>query len=308
MKQLSLLITALLTISNSIYGQIKKELDRNAIKDMCGCYEITFEYAETFSPDKDYAKKPNYFASALELALPIADEENKISIQHLLLVNDSTVIKHWRQDWLYENQDVFYYHKDNNWSFKKLPAESVKGQWTQKVYQVDDSPRYSGSASWVHVDNKHYWENKTDSPLPRREYSKRSDYNVMLRGNRHEITADGWIHAQDNEKIIREDGNKDILLAQEKGLNSYKRVDPAKCKAATMWWDEHKEFWSKVRASWDEVYNREGDLTLAKKVDDKPLFRYLNPLEKNGAEQGEITEVIQRFVVSDNQGTTIGSK
>lgn len=308
MKQLSLLIATFLTMTSTVYGQTKKDLDRKAIKDMCGCYEITFEYAETFSPDKDYEKKPNYFASALELALPIIDEENKISIQHLLLVNDSTVIKHWRQDWLYENQDVYYYDKDNNWTFKKLPAESVQGQWTQKVYQVDDSPRYSGSASWVHVDNKHYWENKTDSPLPRREYSKRSDYNVMLRGNRHEITGDGWIHAQDNDKIIREDGNKDILLAQEKGLNSYKRVDPSKCKAATIWWEEHKEFWSKVRDSWDEVYNREGDLTLAKKVDDKPLFRYLNPLEKNGAEQAEITEVINRFVVSDKQRGTVGSK
>ena len=49
--------------------------------------------------------------------------------------------------------------------------KDVKKQWTQKVYQVDDSPRYSGSATWVHVDGKRYWQNKTGAPLPRREYS-----------------------------------------------------------------------------------------------------------------------------------------
>ncbi|MCX2720352.1 DUF6607 family protein [Lentiprolixibacter aurantiacus] len=308
MKPLSLLIVSLLTFISATYGQTKKELDRKAIKDMCGCYEITFEYAETFSPNQDYEKKPNYFASAMELALPIADEENKISIQHLLLVNDSTVIKHWRQDWLYENQEVFYYDKDNIWTFQKLPAEAVKGQWTQKVYQVDDSPRYSGTASWVHVDDKHYWENKTDSPLPRREYTKRNDYNVMLRGNRHEITAFGWIHAQDNDKIIRENGKEDVLLAQEKGMNSYTRVDSKKCEAAIDWWTEHGEFWSSVRDAWGEVYPREGNLILVKKVDNKPLYRHLYPLEKKGGGKAEIIGLIKQFIVQETEGSAVGSK
>ena len=30
-----------------------------------------------------------------------------------------------------------------------------------KIFQVDDSPRYEGTASWVHVDGKSYWENTT---------------------------------------------------------------------------------------------------------------------------------------------------
>ena len=29
--------------------------------------------------------------------------------------------------------------------------KDVRGQWTQKVYQVDDSPRYEGSSTWVHL-------------------------------------------------------------------------------------------------------------------------------------------------------------
>ncbi|WP_372974219.1 DUF6607 family protein [Muriicola sp.] len=289
-------------------GQDKQVLDRNAIKDMCGCYEISFQYSETFSPVEGYDKKPDYKTGALELALPIVDEDDQISIQHLLVVNDSTVIKHWRQDWLYENKRVFTYDKDNTWAFRTLPAEDVQGQWTQLVYQVDDSPRYSGTASWVHVDGKHFWENKTDSPLPRREYTKRDDYNVMLRGNRHEITAEGWIHEQDNDKIIRKDGEDDSLLAQEKGMNTYTRVSDEKCKVALDWWAGHEAFWGEVRAAWDEVYHREGTLSLARKVDDKPFYVYLKTLEEKGAQKDEILEVIQKFVKDDSDKPTEASR
>ncbi|MEM7485766.1 MAG: DUF6607 family protein [Bacteroidota bacterium] len=278
-------------------AQDKKEQDKKAIKDMCGCYDITFKYTETFAPEIDYEKKMDYTASALELALPIVEEDDKISIQHLLVVNDTMVIKHWRQDWEYENQNVFYYDKENNWVFKTLPADEVKGQWTQKVFQVDDSPRYSGSATWIHADGKHYWENKTDSPLPRREYTKRSDYNVMLRGNRQEITDYGWVHEQDNDKVIREDGKEDVLLAQEKGWNTYKKVADEKCQLAMDWWKEHSPFWANVRTSWDKIYDRQGDLTLVKAIDKKPLFMHLYPLEKMNADPEKIATVLSKFVV-----------
>ncbi len=308
MKRVAFFSVFSLVFICSTIAQEKKELDKKAIKDMCGCYDITFKYTETFAPEIDYEKKMDYTAGALELALPILDEENKISIQHLLVVNDSMVIKHWRQDWEYENQNVFYYDKDNNWTFKSLPAEEVKGQWTQKVYQVDDSPRYSGSATWIHADGKHYWENKTYSPLPRREYSKRSDYNVMLRGNRQEITGYGWVHEQDNDKIVRTDGQEDVLLAQEKGMNVYKKVENSKCKLALEWWKDHKDFWADVRNSWDVVYNRKGDLTLLKKVEDKPLFMHFYPLEKMGAGNDEITKVISKFVVDSKTNSSAQGK
>ncbi|WP_420400817.1 DUF6607 family protein [Flagellimonas sp.] len=301
MKKSTILLALLVSATTIMQAQKKRDLDRQAILDMCGCYDITFKYTETFAPEIDYEKKMDYTAGALELALPIVDEKNKISIQHLLVINDSMVIKHWRQDWEYENQNVFYYDKDNNWKFGTLPKKQVKGQWSQKVYQVDDSPRYSGSATWVHVDGKHYWENKTDSPLPRREYSKRSDYNVMKRGNRQEITSYGWVHEQDNDKIIRKDGKADVLLAQEKGMNIYKKVEDSKCQLAVDWWNEHKEFWANVRDSWDQVYDRQGDLTLLKKVDEKPMFMHFYPLEKAEAGAGEISQLINKFVADSGQ-------
>ncbi len=279
----------------------KKKEDVNAIKAMCGCYSIKFKYTETFAPEIDYEKHLDYTAAALEWAELIVDEKDKLSIQHLLVVNDSMVIKHWRQDWEYENEKVFYYDKDNNWVFKPLSKAEVAGQWTQKVYQVDDSPRYSGSATWIHADGKQYWENKTHSPLPRREYTKRKDYNVMLRGNRHEITPYGWLHEQDNDKILRANAAKDELIAQEKGYNIYTKVPDEQCKRAKDWWQENQQFWSKVRLAWDKIYEREGDLTLKRAVDKKPLFMHFYELEKQDAPLTEIVSVIEKFVINTSE-------
>jgi len=301
MKRVILLGLCLGALSTQGFSQEnKKQQDIKSIKDMCGCYKVTFNYTETFSPEIDYEKKLDYTSGAYEWAEAIEETPNKVSIQHLLVLNDTMVIKHWRQDWLYENRNVFEYNKDNQWIFSSLPKEQVKGQWTQKVFQVDDSPRYSGSATWVHFDGKNYWENRTDSPLPRREHSKRSDYNVLSRGNRQEITKEGWVHVQDNDKIIREDGKEDVLLVQEKGYNTYVKVDDALCKAAKDWWKEHKDFWAKARDSWDRIYDREGALTLRNTVDDKPLFRYLAPLEAKNASKKDIHEVLEKFIIKDN--------
>ena len=163
MRKLTLLGMLLMLVS--VFGQTeksKKTQDIEAIKNMCGCYEVTFKYTETFAPEIDYEKHLDYTSGALEWAELIQDEDDKLSIQHLLLVSDTMVIKHWRQDWEYENQNVFYYDKENTWNFKNLSEESVKGQWTQKVFQVDDSPRYSGSSTWIHADGKHFWENNCE--------------------------------------------------------------------------------------------------------------------------------------------------
>ena len=286
--------TVVLTAQNN-----KHEQDINAIKSFCGCFKVNFNYTETFSPKEGYEKHADYNSGALEWAELIEDSDNKLSIQHLLVVMDTMVIKHWRQDWLFENQNIFHFEKDDTWNFKTVSKEEVKGQWTQKVYQVDDSPRYSGSSTWVHVDGKHYWENKSDSPLPRREYSKRSDYQVMIRGNRQEVTETGWIHEQDNDKVIRIDGQKDVLLAQEKGMNTYVRVPDEECIAAKNWWKNNQKFWSKVRKSWEPIYDREGTLGLKKRAEKKPLYKHMYKLEADNASKKEISKALQLFVMED---------
>ncbi len=288
-----------LIIGVTLNAQDKKEQDQTAIKKMCGCFEVTFNFAETFNYSKDSLYKPseNKISKGLEWAGLITDKDDKISIQHILQVGNPAspmVVKHWRQDWEYENRTFYMYNGDNQWTFEKKKKKEVKGQWTQKVFQVDDSPRYEGSGSWVHVDGKSYWENKTTAPLPRREYTKRSDYNLTMRGNRQEITSFGWVHDQDNDKIIRETGKEDVIIAKEKGYNTYVRVDDSRCSVASKWWKDHSEKWTKVRSKWDEVYGRKKDLSLESKVDNKALFKHL--FNEEITEEAQINPIIDSFV------------
>ena len=51
----------LLTISLSATANNKKKRqDIESIKSMCGCMDISFEFAETISPNKDYKFFDNY--------------------------------------------------------------------------------------------------------------------------------------------------------------------------------------------------------------------------------------------------------
>ena len=288
-----------LIIAFSANAQSKKTKDRDAIKEMCGCFEVTYNFAETFNYTKDSAYRPsaNKLSKGLEWAGLVTDENNKVSIQHILQVGNPAspmTVKHWRQDWLYQNTAFYMYNGDNNWTFEQKEKKNVRKQWTQKVYQVDDSPRYEGSGTWVHVDGKSYWENTTTAPLPRREYTKRSDYNITLRGNRHEITNSGWVHDQDNRKILRQEGKEDVIIANEKGYNIYKKVPEARCSVAKEWWIANGSKWEMVRNKWEEVYGRNTDLTLKTKVDNKPLYKHL--FSDTMTEKKEMYTVIESFV------------
>ncbi len=299
MKRLTISSILLIVFVFTTNAQSKKVQDKNAIKKMCGCYEVTFNFAETFHYSNDSLYKPSKTKTdtALEWAQLIEEDKNKISIQHLLQVGSPSkphIVKHWRQDWIFENTNFYMFNGNNSWNYEKKSESEVKGQWTQKVFQVDDSPRYEGSATWVHVDGKSFWENTTDAPLPRREYTKRSDYNITVRGNRHEITKDGWVHDQNNYKVIRETGKADIILAKEKGYNTYVKVEDSKCKAAADWWKNNNKKWALVRNKWEKVYNRNTDLVLEAKVDNKALYKHLFSDEYTNEE--DINKVIESFV------------
>jgi len=295
----SLYFSAVMALTFNLgFSQDKKQQDIKSIKSMCGCYEVKFNFTETFQYPKDsltYKPSKTKHDYGLEWIELLEDTPNKISMQHLLIVSDKMIIKHWRQDWLYENTDLYSFYKNTSWKYQKLDKKAVKGQWTQKVYQVDDSPRYEGTATWVHVDGTDYWTNIADAPLPRREHTKRDDYNVLKRRNIHEITKAGWIHEQDNDKLIRDDSGKDVLLAQEKGLDLYNKVPDIKCIAAQNWWKENNAVWKNVRDKWQTLFDRHKDLNLEPTVDKKPLFMFLFDLKPDVA-KAETDAIIDKFV------------
>ncbi len=314
MKKFITAAAVLLTVAAT--AQTKKQQDVEAIKGMCGCHAVKFDYAETFASDTSYELHDQYHTSAPAEWVFVAEEsEDKIVLQHLLVIQDSIIIKHWRQDWTYQETNIHEFYKDRTWKHKEFKADEVTGQWAQEVYQVDDSPRYSGLATWVHVDGKHYWESTVDAPLPRREYTKRSDYNVMQRTNKQILTDYGWLHEQDNLKVLR-DGGKDVVIVQERGLNAYHKTDKSKCQAAIEWWNKNEAFWAIVRTEWDKVFDEKKDLTLESKVDNKLMWSYLFELGDEMAMKSkenpkkvakEVREIILKFQKDTSMTSTSNS-
>lgn len=306
MKKIIALVFSVIALSAS--AQSKLDQDKAAIKSMVGCYKVTFDFAETFSPDTAYKIHHPHHSWGIELVALVEETKNKIVLQHLLIIDDSTIIKHWRQDWLYENTELLQFDKDNRWKKVQLSPKEAKGQWTQKVYQVDDSPRYEGNGTWVHVDGKHTWESVTDAPLPRREFTTRSDYNVLKRRTKLSVMEKngGWMFEQDNQKLVRS-ANGDKLIAWEKGFESFTKEDDKQCMPGVNWWNINKEYWADVRVVWNDVFTKTNDLNLKKKADDTFLWEKLFKLgeetskkgKNNSAEnQAAIRKVIEKHLQS----------
>jgi hypothetical protein len=222
------------------------------------------------------------------LIIPIETGDRKIVLQHLLVVSDSMIIKHWREDWTYEDPIIWKYDGNKIWKKQELKPSDIKGRWTQSVWEVSDAPRYQGISEWVRTDGQLFWQNTTDAPLPRREYKVRKDYNILRRTNRIILNDSGWVHEQDNQKIIRNNG-VDKLLVEEKGINSYRKIDDKHCAAAKQFWERNKNYWAHVRNIWNEYAGEHSLIELQTRVDGKVLHEYLDELLDQFS-KGEVKE------------------
>ena len=305
MKKIINIIAALLLTTTFLFAQ--NEPGKKNIESLCGCFEVEFKYVETFSPDENYKfHEREKINGGIELVLPVEISDKKIVLQHLLVISDNYIVKHWREDWTFENPVQWKYQGDHVWKKVKVDPATVKGKWTQTVWEVSDAPRYQGYSEWVTTDGTTFWQNTTDAPLPRREYSVRDDYNILQRTNRIHISNEGWLHEQDNKKIIRKDG-KDKLLAEEKGINSYKKVDIKECDAAKKYWEQYAGYWAKVRQVWENYMAAHAAVELKTSVDGKPLHNYLYALGKEFVDgevkatdlEAKIKNSIDKFITID---------
>ncbi len=264
-KNISLIV---LFLFFAILGFSQSLAEKEAIKAFCGCFEVEFKYAETFANAEDYEFKKPYHASALELVYLEEETPEKLVLQHILVINDTFFIKHWRQDWEYQPNHLFSFEGMETWQVSLPSAAQSAGQWSQEVYGVYDQPRYAGSATWFLADGKKVWVNTADAPLPRREYTKRKDYQIMRRTNTIHVKDWGWIHEQDNEKVAIDEDGSETVVAEEKGKNIYTKVDPARCQKGAEWWEKNKKNWKAVRQVWDEVLMEAGTYKVERRHDD----------------------------------------
>lgn len=278
-----------------------KDADRKAILSMLGEYTVGFHFEETVALKPGYTIKPSKDSGAHEAVILVEDSPNKIVLQHILVGDKGHVTKHWRQDWTYEATQRFEFSDDQTFSRVKLSPEKTTGAWTQCVFEVSDAPRYCGTGKWNHRYGNPTWtSDRTWRPLPRREYTTRSDYNAMNVENRHTITPNGWAHEQDNSKVLRDPLSVSSALVREFGLNNYQKIVGYDFSPAYTYWEKTNSYWTRVRAEWERHLNAGKKLVLKTKVDGMPIimatFAQAESTE-NGKkiEDADITAILSQY-------------
>jgi hypothetical protein len=272
----------------------KKEKDRRAIVAMAGDYRVSFDFLETLGFSENYTPPKPYFSWGTESVEILHDSPDFVSLQHTLVMYfkdkdgkemGPMVMKHWRQDWRFEDGDLHVYVGDQTWERRLVKA--TPGFWTQAVYQVDDSPRYEAMGRWKHEGGMSVWQSDDCwRPLPRREFSVRDDYNILA--GRHEITitGTGWVHVQNNQKLRLDEGGNKKYVGQELGVNRYERISAPSLSKASETLKKTGDYWAEVREMWAEVYQKNERFSLKSKIDDKKLyqhhFAYAAEIEQEG--------------------------
>jgi len=266
-----------------------RERDRRAILAMAGDYRTSFDFIETVGFTQGYRPKPPYQSWGTERVYVVANEPEFVSLQHIIVMHfvdadgfesDAMVVKHWRQDWRYEDEEMHVFRGRGAFARRVLDQESRDSAWTQTVYQVDDSPRYEAVGRWTHAPGVSYWQSDDRRrPLPRREFSIRDDYQALYGSHRITITPAGWTQEEDALKLVLDENNRPSTsqpyLAREAGLSRYDRLLDYDFSAGDDYWRDTGAFWSRVRHYWDALYKAESEFSFVKSVDGMPMFMAL---------------------------------
>ncbi len=277
------------------------EKDRRAILAMAGPYKVSFDFLETVGFSKQFKRDRPYQSWGTEYVYVLEEREDFISLQHLMVmyfeqedgsVSAPMVMKHWRQDWTYEDDELLVFDHRNQWSKQRVSRKERSGKWSQAVFQVDDSPRYESIGRWQHNTSFSSWiSDTTRRPLPRREHSIRSDYQVLEGFNRHTITRNGWVQEEENWKLVVDETGEPAVeepyLSKEEGLARYQRITDFDFSAGDQYMSLAGQFWADVREEWLQVFESHDSLRLHEKVNGQPIFMPLFQYAQQVMEEGK---------------------
>lgn len=285
------------------------ERDRRAILAMAGTYRVTFDFLEVVPFTRTDKPQAPYQSWGTEKIYVDADTGKFISLVHILemrivqkdgSISEPMVTKHWRQDWQYEPTDIVEHKGRDRWQRRAVASAESKQQWSQTVYQVDESPRYASLGRWQHAAAFSSWlSGETWRPLPRREWSVRDDYQVLIGTNRHTVMATGWVQEENNLKTVlaqdRSIATATAYVAREYGVARYERIRDADFAGADRYYERTRQFWDQVRDRWAKVFEKQGTATLKGPVDKlglfHPLFERADAIAR-GTAPGDNAEVI----------------
>lgn len=251
---------------------------------MAGSYRVTFDFLEVASFAGDGARPRPYQSWGTEKVFVDRDEPGFVSLVHILEMrvmgadgqpSEPMVTRHWRQDWRYEPEFLLEYRDGLTWTSRQLASTERSRRWSQTVYQVDESPRYGALGRWEHNGSFSTWiSNETERPLPRREWSVRKDYQVLVGTNRHTVGPLGWLQEENNLKRAAADAALPFV-GREYGVARYERLKDADFAGADAYYAATREFWQWVLATWQEMLAAQGTITLKANSDQSGAYAAL---------------------------------
>lgn len=240
------------------------ERDRQSILAQAGQFRVRFDMRENVSFRDGYEPLDEHQSGGNEIIRVVYDTGDRISLQHILVMEhdgQSMVIKHWRQDWVFQPETVLTYSGPGEWTLTPVPSAERAGAWSQTVWQTDDSPRYGGVGKWAYENGMAAWTSApTWRPLARRDAVRHPIYDRYLGSNRHALTPFGWVHIQDNMKMAAAEGGEGepVAVVQEDVINTYRRWDGYDAGPGDIYWAATRDYWAAVRTLWDEAVAARG--------------------------------------------------
>ena len=181
------------------------------------------------------------------------------------------VTKHWRQDWRFEPSFVNRACDGQQLGGTMSLLLERRGRWSQAVYQVDDRRVTAVSAGGKHNAGFSTWvSGETSRPLPRREWSVRKDYQLLVRHQPPHHRAARWLHEENNLK--RAAGDAPLpFVGREYGVCPYEPED-ADFAAADAYYQSTREYWFRAGAAWNQIWSSTREISVAASSDQSGAF------------------------------------
>jgi hypothetical protein len=263
--------------------------DRAAILALAGDFRVSFHEIELVGLTSEYQPPRSYHSWATEHVRVVEDTGRLIRLQHTLVMffkkPDGTIsapalTKHWRQDWTYEHTDLHEWRGNDVWERRRLTSTEAAGTWTHSVFNLEDSPRYETPGRWEHRGNLSMWTSERAwRPLPRREYTVRSDYDVLEGVHTVALTPTGWVEERNMWKRATAGGTAiepPRYLAQEIGIDRYERISAPSLSLADDYYKKNGAYWAIVRRVWTDEISKRERFSMRDEVDGKSSYQHHN--------------------------------
>ncbi len=127
------------------------ERDRQSILAQAGQWRVRFDMRENVSFREGYEPLEEKLSAGDEIVRVVYDDGTRISLQHILVMGDDAgnhfVIKHWRQDWVYEPETVLTYAGPNRWTVTPVSAGERRAPGRRPSGRPTTAPVTAASAT-----------------------------------------------------------------------------------------------------------------------------------------------------------------